>query len=79
VITVDKPVEVNVGRHLLRDFEEDSDEEKTQEAAVQKEVIPIVPDVPVVKEKNKKVWGRVLATRMSSRIHRDGKSAIEKA
>jgi hypothetical protein len=57
VITVDKPVEVNIGRHLLRDFEEDSDEEKTQEAAVQKEVISIVPDVPVVKEKNKKVWG----------------------
>jgi hypothetical protein len=38
-----------------------------------------VPSVPVVKEKKNKVWGPILATRMSSRIHIDGKSAIEKA
>jgi hypothetical protein len=29
--------------------------------------------------REKKVWGLVMATRMSSRIQRDGKSAIEKA
>jgi hypothetical protein len=29
--------------------------------------------------REKKVWGPVIATRMSSRIQRDGKSAIEKA
>jgi hypothetical protein len=29
--------------------------------------------------KEKKVWGPVMATRMSSRIQRDGKSTIEKA
>jgi hypothetical protein len=29
--------------------------------------------------KEKKAWGPVMATRMSSRIQRDGKSAIEKA
>jgi hypothetical protein len=29
--------------------------------------------------KEKKVWGLVMATRMSNRIQRDGKSAIEKA
>jgi hypothetical protein len=61
VINVDKPVEVNVGRHLLGDFKEESDEEKALDAAIQKETIPIVQNVPVVKEKKKKVcvcvWG----------------------
>jgi hypothetical protein len=31
-----------------------------------------------VAEKGKKTWGPIQATRMSSRIARDGKSAIEK-
>jgi hypothetical protein len=87
VITIDKHVEDNVGRHLLQEFEEESEEEKTLEAGDQVEAIPNAPSVPVVKEKKKKkknkkkkeVWGLVLAARMSIKIPRDGKSAIEKA
>jgi hypothetical protein len=45
VITVDKPVEDNVGRHLLQEFEEESDEERTLEAGDQGKVIPNVPSV----------------------------------
>jgi hypothetical protein len=32
VITMDKTVEDNVGRHLLQEFEEEYDEERTLEA-----------------------------------------------
>jgi hypothetical protein len=79
VINVDKPMEDNVGRHLLQEFEEESDEEGTLEAGDQGKANPNVPSAPVVKEKKKKMWGPVLDTRMSSRIRRDGKSVIEKA
>jgi hypothetical protein len=79
VINVDKPMEDNVGRHLLQEFEEESDEEGTLEAGDQGKANPNVPSAPVVKEKKKKMWGPVLDTRMSSRILRDGKSVIEKA
>jgi hypothetical protein len=68
-------VEDNVGRHLLEEFEEESEEEEN--AANDTQIVK-PPSIPIVQEK-KKVWGPVLATRMSSRIARDGKSAIEKA
>jgi hypothetical protein len=74
VVVVKKAVEDNVGRHLLQQFEEESNEEEIREVGLQNVSVPIAPMV-----KNKKVWGSVLATRMSSRITRDGKSAIEKA
>jgi hypothetical protein len=75
VIIVVKAVEDNVGRHLLQEFEEESDEEQNTTNDTQNVNIP---SIPMVKEK-KKVWGPVLDTRMSSRITRDGKSAIEEA
>jgi hypothetical protein len=67
-----RAVEDNVGRHLLEEFEEDSEEE---ENVVLNTQIVKPPSIPIVQEK-KKVWGPVMATRMSSRIARDGKSAI---
>jgi hypothetical protein len=75
VSTVVRDVEDNVGRHLLEEFEEESKEE---ENVVMDTQIVKPPSFPIVQEK-KKVWGPVMATRMSSRIARDGKSAIEKA
>jgi hypothetical protein len=75
VVTVVRAVDDNVGRHLLEEFEEESEEEENTANIIQN-VKP--PSIPIVQEK-KKVWGPVLATRMSSRIARDGKSAIEKA
>jgi hypothetical protein len=70
-----RAVEDNVGRYLLHEFEEESEEEENAANDIQNVNIP---SIPMVIEK-KKVWGPVLATRMSSRITRDGKSAIEKA
>jgi hypothetical protein len=75
VVTVVRAVEDNVGRHLLEEFVEESEEEEN--AANDTQIVK-PPSIPIVQEK-KKVWGPVLATRMSSRIARDGKSAIEKA
>jgi hypothetical protein len=75
VVTVARAVEDNVGRHLLQEFEEESDEEENTSNDIQNVNIP---SIPIVQEK-KKVWGPVLATRMSSRIARDRMSAIEKA
>jgi hypothetical protein len=75
VVTVARAMEDNVGRHLLVEFEEESEEEEN--AANDTQILK-PPSIPIVQE-NKKVWGQVLATRMSSRIVRDGKSAIEKA
>jgi hypothetical protein len=75
VATVDRAVEDNVGRHLLEEFKEESEEEENTANDIQNVKLP---SIPIVQEK-KKVWGLVLATRMSSRIARDGKSAIEKA
>jgi hypothetical protein len=75
VAAVMRAVEDNVGRHLLEEFDEDSEEE---ENVVLNTQIVKPPSIPIVQEK-KKVWGPVMATRMSSRIARDGKSAIEKA
>jgi hypothetical protein len=60
---------------LLDEFEEESEEEENTANDTQ---IVKPPKIPIVQEK-KKVWLPVLATRMSSRIARDGKSAIEKA
>jgi hypothetical protein len=75
VVTVARAVLDNVGRYLLQEFEEESEEEENTANDIQNVNIP---NIPIVQEK-KKVWGPVLATRMSSRIARDGKSAIEKA
>jgi hypothetical protein len=75
VVTMVRDVEDNVGRHLLDEFEEESEEEENTANDTQ---IVKPPKIPIVQEK-KKVWLPVLATRMSSRIARDGKSAIEKA
>jgi hypothetical protein len=75
VSAVVRDVEDNVGRHLLEEFEEESEEEEN--VAMDTQIVK-PPSIPIVQEK-KKVWGPVTATRMSSRIARDGKSAIEKA
>jgi hypothetical protein len=77
VVIEQKSLEENVGTHLLQRFDEES-EENEQPISTQ-----VVSDVPMavqkVADKGKKAWGPIQATRMSSRIARDGKSAIEKA
>jgi hypothetical protein len=77
VVIEQKSLEENVGTHLLQRFDEESEEDE-QPISTQ-----VVSDVPVavqkVADKGKKAWGPIQATRMSSRIARDGKSAIEKA
>jgi hypothetical protein len=77
VVIEQKSLEENVGTHLLQRFDEESEEDEQPIST------KIVSDVPVavkkVADKGKKAWGPIQATRMSSRIARDGKSAIEKA
>jgi hypothetical protein len=72
VTLVKNTVNDNIGRHLLHSFDEESEDEdaekEVQQHLVQQDVL-----------KCKMVWGTIMATRMSSRIERDGKSAIEKA
>jgi hypothetical protein len=76
-----REVEENIGKNLLQHFDDESDEEA--DAEIQKEDSLVLnnpaPVVPPMAWKEKKTWGPVQATRMSSRITRDGKSAIEKA
>jgi hypothetical protein len=73
--------EENIGKNLLQHFDDESDEEV--DAVIQKKDNFVLnnpaPVMPPMAWKEKKTWGPVQATRMSSRITRDGKSAIEKA
>jgi hypothetical protein len=81
-------VEENIVVHLLQQFDAESDGE--DDGAVDGANIALPPltteaatkvvEVPAgLKPKGKQVWGPVQATRMSSRIQRDGRTAIEKA
>ncbi|XP_051194795.1 uncharacterized protein [Lolium perenne] len=76
-----REAEENIGKNLLQHFDDESEEEA--DAVIQKEDGPVLnnsaPVVAAMAWKEKKTWGPVQATRMSSRIPRDGKSAIEKA
>jgi hypothetical protein len=79
VSIVERTAEENIGRHLLQSFDEESEDE---EAVLQQQQQHHVPEQQQMQKggvREKKVWGPVMATRMSSRIQRDGKSAIEKA
>ncbi|XP_051203399.1 uncharacterized protein [Lolium perenne] len=73
--------EENIGKNLLQHFDEESDEEA--EVATHKGVELMNNNSthvkPPVAWKEKKQWGPVQATRMNSRIPRDGKTVIEKA
>ncbi|KAM0915295.1 hypothetical protein ACQ4PT_010954 [Festuca glaucescens] len=80
-----RTVEENIGVHLLQQFDEETDEERDDVIPKGKEVMQI-EDTPMVEvaedtilTKSKQAWGPVQATRMSSRIQRDGRKTIEKA
>jgi hypothetical protein len=68
----DKSVEENVGRQLIQELNEESDDEEDAEQDVTQQMV-------FPKARGKRAWGPVQATRMSTRISRDGKSVIEKA
>jgi uncharacterized membrane protein YvbJ len=68
---MDKSAEENIGRQLLQELNEESEEDAVEQGVTQQ-------DLPE-KAKMKKAWGPIQATRMSSRIARDGKTIIEKA
>ncbi|KAM0862675.1 hypothetical protein ACQ4PT_045111 [Festuca glaucescens] len=76
-----RSAEDNIEKSLLQIFDAESDEETGD--VNDNLVVALVdqPDLPMpsLAWKEKKKWGPVQATRMSSRIQRDGKSAIEKA
>jgi hypothetical protein len=77
----ERPPAENISVHLLEQFDEASDSEGDEilvhdgRAAVAAAVEPHA----VTEKGEKKKWGPVLATRVSNRIKKDGKSAIEKA
>jgi hypothetical protein len=73
--------EENIGKNLLQHFDEESDEEADDGNQEESNLVHNKPALvmPPMAWKEKKNWGPVQATRMSSRIARDGKSAIEKA
>lgn len=61
----------NIGTQLLEQFDEESDgDDKSLEAPTQ-----LLPQ-PMARSKN---WGPVVAPRVSARIRRDGRTAIQKA
>ncbi|KAM0899054.1 hypothetical protein ACQ4PT_021541 [Festuca glaucescens] len=78
-----RSAEDNIEESLLQRFDAESDEEveKTVENDNQNTITEDQPTqlLPSLVWKEKKNWGHVQATRMSSRIQRDGRSAIEKA
>ncbi|KAK1609994.1 hypothetical protein QYE76_033671 [Lolium multiflorum] len=72
--------EENIGKNLLQHFDDESDDEVDVDIQKEDNVLNNpAPVMPSMAWKEKKTWGPVQATRMSSRITRDGKSAIEKA
>lgn len=73
--------EENIGKNLLQHFDDESDEEADDGNQKESILVPNNPALvmPPMAWKEKKNWRPVQATRMSSRIARDGKSAIEKA
>jgi hypothetical protein len=73
--------EENFGKNLLQHFDDESDEENEGAKKESDGMVSNKPDPPMTSLvwKEKKQWGPVQATRMSSRIPRDGKIAIEKA
>jgi hypothetical protein len=75
-----RSAEANIGNNLLQHFEEEEDDD-AEGAKGNEGLLSNVPEpsMPSKGWKEKKQWGLVQATRMSSRIPRDGKTAIEKA
>jgi hypothetical protein len=71
VVDVEKSIEDKVGRHLLQDFEEESDEEEKNDGETQARVSLVLMHAHALKEKKNKTWGPVQASRMSSRIQRN--------
>jgi hypothetical protein len=80
-VLVLRSAEENIGKNLIQQFDDESDED--EDVSKGKEVVLVnnnpEPSMPHIAWKGKKQWGPVQATRMSSRIPRDGKSVIEKA
>jgi hypothetical protein len=76
-----RSAEENIGKNLLQNFDDEEDEDTEGAKSVEDGVLPNIPEpaMPSKVWKDKKQWGPVQATRMSSRIPRDGKTAIEKA
>jgi hypothetical protein len=76
-----RSAEENIGKNLLQHFEEEEDDDGEGTKSAEEGELPktCVPSMLTNVWKEKKQWGPVQATRMSSRIPRDGKSAIEKA
>ncbi|KAK1697468.1 hypothetical protein QYE76_014165 [Lolium multiflorum] len=80
-VLVMRSVEENIGKNLIQQFDAESDDD-VDDINVGKEVLVSSnpdPPMPPMAWKEKKQWGTVQATGMSSRIPRDGKSVIEKA
>ncbi|KAM0885529.1 hypothetical protein ACQ4PT_030287 [Festuca glaucescens] len=80
-VIVLRSVEDNIGKSLLQSLDDESDEEAgnvNDNSSVALVDLP-AQSLPSLAWKEKKKWGLVQATRMSSRIQRDGRSAIEKA
>jgi hypothetical protein len=73
--------EENIGKNLLQHFDDESDEEADDGNQEKDSLVPNNSAIvmPAMAWKEKKNCGPVQATRMSSRIARDGKSAIEKS
>jgi hypothetical protein len=78
---VQRNAEENIGKRLLQKFDAESDEEDEIANKRSDDTISDKPDppMPYLVWNEKKQWGPVQATRMSSRIPRDGNTAIEKA
>jgi hypothetical protein len=76
-----KNAEENIGKNLLQHFDAESDEDAEDAAQREDELMfnNPAPAMPSMVWKEKKQWGPMQATRMSSRIPRDGKTVTEKA
>ncbi|KAM0897032.1 hypothetical protein ACQ4PT_022817 [Festuca glaucescens] len=80
-VLVPRSVEENIGKNLLQHFDAESDDDAEGCKEMNDDMVSNNPDPPMPSMvwKEKKQWGPVQATRMSSRIPRDGKTVIEKA
>nr|XP_051200157.1 uncharacterized protein LOC127313726 [Lolium perenne] len=80
-VLVVRRAEDNIGKNLIQQFDDESDDDVEDINVGMEVIVSSKPDLPVppMAWKEKKQWGPVQATRMSSRIPRDGKSVTEKA
>jgi hypothetical protein len=76
-----RSVEENIGKNLLQQFDAESDDDEERVKEMKDDLVGNKPDPPMPSMvwKEKKHWGHGQATRMTSRIPRDGKTVIEKA